>query len=70
MPLPNGANPPLEGAHSERQWRSSKSRGRCKKKAVSAAGIQARRRAAYLDQVAQDLLHFGSIGDDGQHSHF
>ena len=27
-------------------------------------------RAAYLDQVAQDLLHLGSIGDDGQHSHF
>jgi len=33
-------------------------------------GIQARRREAYLDQVAQDLRHPGGIGDDGQHSHF
>ena len=27
-------------------------------------------RAAYLDQVVQDFLHLGGIGDDGQHSHF
>ena len=43
---------------------------RCSGQSIQQRGIQARRRTAYLDQVAQDLLHLGGINDDGQHSHF